>query len=256
MYVGVWNGDGQLTAQLSDNSAVAYVDATPSDTTGPGAEVMYVYTLVYKAASAGQALTVEYVALRATPGDVSISAAALRTFDDTKTQIALPLDAPPVIDGVIDTAEWGRASVWQVTADPNLADGIRGGNTGDGAANPPADSSDLSFQIYAGYDANNLYVAVRVTDSVIQSDSAEANSVDSTTWMDDAVEVFIDGDNGNFEPRDQAQYLDGMGKNSTNSAQFVITANNAVYTYGTGGYGEDKFWFAKTAVRGDGTGYD
>ncbi len=262
VYVGVWNGDGQLTAQLSDGSAVAYTNATPSDTTGPQFEKMYVYTLEYQASSAGQVLTVEYIATRVAGGGghVSISAATLSrlsAFDDTTTQIALPLDAPPVIDGVIDTAEWGRASTWQVTVDTNLTDGIRGGNFAD-AAGRPADNSDLSFQIYAGYDATNLYVAVRVTDSAVLTDNATANSYSDVTWLDDSVEVFIDGDNGDFEGRNTDQYVEG-GTNSTKSGQFVITPNNSHNDWGqqsgtTPGFGEDKVWFARSTTNA--TGYD
>ena len=175
------------------------------------------------------------------------------TLDDTKTQIALRLDSPPVIDGVIEAAEWARASTWRITVDPNASDGIRGGAIGDGAANPPVDNNDLSFQVYVGYDDDNLYIAVRVTDDVIQTDSAEAGSANGTTWMDDSVEVFIDGDNSNFATRDTSgtnPEVVGTG------GQFVITANNAYREAEAGnpGYGETAAWFAKTTVTA--TGYD
>src|SRR5262245_37660397 len=107
------------------------------------------------------------------------------TYDDTKTQIALPLATAPVIDGVIDSTEWTGASTWLVSVDPNTADGIRAGTIGDGAGSVPADNSDLSFQVSVGYDTANLYIAVKVTDSAIQVDSAEADSANGTTWMDD-----------------------------------------------------------------------
>src|SRR5687768_12781340 len=59
------------------------------------------------------------------------------TLDPTRTQTALPLDAPPIIDGVIDAAEWGRAggfqgNYWSVLPDANALDGIRGGVLGAG----------------------------------------------------------------------------------------------------------------------------
>jgi len=78
VYVGVWRGNGQLTARLSDASAAEYVDATPSDVVNGEFEHMYVYTLDYQAASAGQTLAVEYI-LTGGPGggDASISAAIL-----------------------------------------------------------------------------------------------------------------------------------------------------------------------------------
>src|SRR4249920_3830473 len=111
------------------------------------------------------------------------------TFDDTKTQLATPLPAPPVIDGVIDAAEWKGAIPWNpITVDPAAADGILFGTIGDGAVNPPVDDNDLSFQVWVGYDSDNLYIAVRVKDDVIQVDSAEAGSANGNTWMDDSVE--------------------------------------------------------------------
>ena len=180
------------------------------------------------------------------------------TLDETRTQVALPLDTAPTIDGVIETDEWSRAggaagNFWQVIVDPNLEDGIRGGQIGDGSVNPPASSQDLSFVIYAGYDSTYLYVAVRVTDDVLQEDSAEAESENGSTWMDDSVEVFIDGDNSNFATRDTS------GSNPEvvgTGGQFVITVNNARRDAeaGSPGYGESAPWYARTS-RTD-TGYD
>ncbi|MBI2948638.1 MAG: choice-of-anchor D domain-containing protein [Verrucomicrobia bacterium] len=178
-----------------------------------------------------------------------IALADRATIDPTKTQIAMPLSKAPKIDGVIDTDEWNRAGgfasdFWRVGADPNLADGVLGGVIGVGPA--PADNDDLSFRIYVGYDSQNLYVAVRVKDSVLQEDSAAADSKNGNTWEDDSVEVFVDGDNGNAT-RWAASQLGG---------QYVITVNNAYRENEAGnpGYGATAAWFAKTS-RND-TGYD
>ncbi len=184
---------------------------------------------------------------------VPVSHADRTTFEDTKTQVAPLLDKAPVIDGVIDPTEWQRASTWKITVDPTLSDGIRGGALGDGAANPPVDNNDLSFQVYAGYDQNNLYVAVRVTDDIIQTDSADADSANGSTWLDDGIEVFIDGDNSNFATRDTT----GTNKEIVGTGgQFVITANNAYRDAEAGrpGYGATAAWFAKTSLTA--TGYD
>ena len=175
------------------------------------------------------------------------------TFDDTKTQAASTLATQPVIDGVIDTAEWARATVWRVTADANAVDGVRGGSIGDGSVNPPVDNNDLSFQVFVGSDKDNLYVAVRVTDDVNQTDSAEAGSANTSTWLDDSVELFIDGDNSNFATRDTS----GTNKEVVGTGgQYVITANNAYRDAEAGrpGYGETAAWFAKTSLTA--TGYD
>jgi hypothetical protein len=187
-----------------------------------------------------------------------VSRADRATFDETKTQIALPLATPPTIDGVVDATEWQRAggaagNFWVVRPDPNLDDGIRGGTAGD-VASAPASDADQSFTIYAGYDAQNLYIAVRVTDDLLSNDNAEADSANGNTWMDDSVEVFVDGDNSNFETRDTS------GTNPAvigTGGQFVITANNAhrEAEAGNPGYGETQAWFARTAPTDDGSGY-
>src|SRR5205809_854609 len=109
------------------------------------------------------------------------------TFDPTRTQTAFPLTTPPTIDGVIDAAEWGRAggyqgNYWSVHPDAKALDGITAGVLGLGPL--PADIDDLSFNIYAGYDANYLYIAVRVRDDQLFTDSAETGSRHGNTWED------------------------------------------------------------------------
>ena len=173
------------------------------------------------------------------------------TLDPTRTQVAFPLATPPTIDGIIDTAEWEKAGgfygdYWAVNPDPNsvVPDGILGGIIGFGAA--PTDRDDLSFAIYAGYDHQYLYVAVRVRDSVINTDSAAAGSKNGTTADDDSVELYIDGENAN-DPQWSTAHPGG---------QFVITANNAYREADAGnpGYGETASWYAQTATTD--VGYD
>src|SRR5262245_8275487 len=81
------------------------------------------------------------------------------TFDPTRTQTAFPLATPPVIDGMIDAAEWGSAggggNYWSVHPDANALDGLTAGVLSLGPL--PEDPDDLSFNIYAGFDANYLY---------------------------------------------------------------------------------------------------
>jgi hypothetical protein len=167
------------------------------------------------------------------------------TYDPTKTMIAFPLSTPPVIDGDITDEEWLPYSSWSITVNPLIADGIQGGAMVGGSV-LPADNDDLSCQIRARYDATNLYLAVRVRDSSIQTDSADPDSKNGNTWMDDGVEVFVDGANAN----DAAWAAGQLG------GQFVITANNAYRENEAGnpGYGETAAWFAKTTVTA--TGYD
>lgn len=180
-------------------------------------------------------------------------------FDETKTQLALPLPKPPVIDGVIDLdggESWIRAGgageSWRAEYDESMTDGIRGGAIGD-KGTPPSDKQDLGIRVFAGYDADNFYIGVRVQDDNFFGDSAEDESRNGNTWHDDAVEIFIDGDNSNFDTRDTS------GNNPKvvgTGGQFVITVNNAYREQEAGnpGYGEDEAWYARVATY-DG-GYD
>ena len=72
VYVGGWVSGGTLTAQLSDGSAADYVNSSFS---GSG-QYNVVYTLTYKAASAGKLLTVKWVQASGT-GNVTLQGATL-----------------------------------------------------------------------------------------------------------------------------------------------------------------------------------
>ena len=192
---------------------------------------------------------------------VCVAVADRATYDETKTQMALPMDTPPVIDGLIEAEEWiqafgaqpgGANSFWWVSVNEGLEDFIQGGSTGD-VATAPFDNEDLSFEIWVGYDSDNLYVAIRVSDYDPFDDSAEAGSANGSTWLDDSVEVFVDGDNSNFPDRDTTgsnwEVVDTGG-------QYVITINNAYREAEAGnpGYGEDAAWYAMTELSD--TGYE
>ena len=188
---------------------------------------------------------------------IPASTAMGQVLDPTKTRYSLPLPEPPTIDGIIDADEswiWAGGAAggnWRVTVDEGLEDFVRGGQVTSGDA--PFENEDLSFTIYAGHDSENLYIAAKVIDFDIFDDTAEAGSENGQTWLDDSVEVFIDGDNSNFGQRDTT------GENSAvvdTGGQFVITANNAYRQAEAGnpGYGEDDAWYALTEWTD--TGYD
>lgn len=196
---------------------------------------------------------------------ISTAMADRLTYDETKTQIAPKIDTPPTIDGVIDFAggeSWIRAggaygdtggSWWHVRVDLNIEDEIRGGAIGDGAGSAPFDDTDQSADFYVAYDDSNLYIAVRVVDDFIETDSAAADSSNTNTWEDDSVEVFVDGDNSNLDTRDTS------GTNAAmvgSGGQYVITANNAHRDAeaGSPGYGANAAWYAKTSLTDN--GYD
>ena len=73
VYVGGWNSTGQLTATLSDGSALTYVSpALTASGQYDGA-----YQLTYSAASAGRTLTIEWKQIAGT-GNVTLQGAALK----------------------------------------------------------------------------------------------------------------------------------------------------------------------------------
>ena len=171
-------------------------------------------------------------------------------LDNTKTQVALRLPEPPTIDGILDPDEsWSWAggaagNFWRISYDENLEDLFRGGGPVDGPSELPFDGNDLQYNIYAGVDDENLYIAIEVTDDWIETDSAEAGSENGQTWLDDSVEIFIDGDNSNFPERS----TDGNPEVIDTGGQFVITANNAYRQAEAGnpGFGPNEAWYAVT----------
>ena len=177
------------------------------------------------------------------------------SLDATKTQVALRLSEPPVIDGVLDVDEsWSMAggaaqNFWKVSYDEGLEDFFRGGVTGDSSMEP-FDANDLQFNVYAGFDDENLYVAVEVTDDFVESDTVDAGSENGQTWQDDSIELFIDGDNSNFGERS----TDGNPEVIDTGGQFVITPNNA-YRHaeaGNPGFGPNEAWYAQADVTDSG----
>lgn len=78
VHVGGSLSGGTLTAHLSDDSAASFVDTTSA----AGGQYDRNYTLTYRAASAGQLLTILWVMSSGT-GSVSLSAAALSTTGAT-----------------------------------------------------------------------------------------------------------------------------------------------------------------------------
>jgi cellulose/xylan binding protein with CBM9 domain len=196
------------------------------------------------------------------------------TYDETKTQMAFELPQAPVIDGVIEPEEWmwaggsygdGTNSYWAIQFDENIDklhefkaglddDYTRGAHI-DNAGQGPLYTEDFGAMIYAGYDDAYLYVAVRVVDDILYDDSAEAGSANGSTWEDDSIEVFVDGDNSNYELRDTAG---DKPEGWSTGGQYVITINNAYREAEAGdpGFGPDAAWYAQSQMNDAGTGYD
>jgi hypothetical protein len=95
---------------------------------------------------------------------------------------------PPRIDGVLESAEWGDAALYEVQ------------KTLLGAA---SSARDLSAIWSASWDEAALYVSAIVKDERIVGDS-------SASWQDDSVELYLDADNSRgerYDGHDDAQYI-------------------------------------------------
>ena len=78
VYAGVFNSGSKLVAHLSDNSAPDYVDTSLVVLSAAAKSGMY--TLTYKAGSAGQTLTVTYTQVSGSAGNITLQGAALATI--------------------------------------------------------------------------------------------------------------------------------------------------------------------------------
>jgi len=73
VFVGIWNTQGKMVAQLSDNSAPDYTDTSLNSTD----DLLGVYTFNYRAASSGQTLTITFTQNTSSNGTITLQAAAL-----------------------------------------------------------------------------------------------------------------------------------------------------------------------------------
>jgi hypothetical protein len=101
---------------------------------------------------------------------------------------------PVVIDGVFSPGEWSAAIPVHVDAiQPAAAPGLVPWQGQPNAFYPPKNQDDLSYTIYTMYDDNNLYIAVEVADDIIIADNPEV------PFLDDVVEIYINGDNQPYD---------------------------------------------------------
>jgi hypothetical protein len=146
------------------------------------------------------------------------------------TLVAPMVGNPPAIDGTISESEWKPALKTEVTPTTGSWD---------------FGETEVSYVFYVMYDEDYLYVAARLTDDDIQIDTAAEGSIGGQTWMDDSIEIFVDG-NHNRAPDafDAAETPFG--------GQHVITANNAVrFTEGVKSFGDgpDDDYYAVADIK-------
>ncbi len=133
----------------------------------------------------------------------------------TQTMVARYTRNPVTIDGVLGAAEWSAAIPVHVKANkPGGPPGVV-----PLLITPPRNQDDSSFTIHAMYDRDNLYVAVDVSDDILINDGP-------LPWLDDDVEVFIDGDRlpGDLE----AGVFSGQPNNE--GFQLITTVGNTRFT--------------------------
>lgn len=107
------------------------------------------------------------------------------------------------------------------------------------------DPADLSYRFAVCHDAEALYVAVEVSDDVLQLDDTAAGETHAKAWWDDAVEVFLDG-NHNRAP--EARLKDG--REYAFGGEFSLVANGAATSNCTAWpdtFGKPTFWQGATS---------
>lgn len=139
------------------------------------------------------AMTTSSSATKKYAADVKIT--VVKTIKGTATA--------PVIDGTID-AMWNNHAIEYLNV--KLFEGAE-------IVSP----ADLSANFRATMDATNLYVLVDVTDDILIHDSS-----DTTTWMDDKVEIYI-----NYGNTKATTY-------GTNDHSFGFVYNNPLFYVGPG----------------------
>jgi hypothetical protein len=108
------------------------------------------------------------------------------------------------------------------------------------------DARDLSYRFAVCHDDEALYVAVEVTDDVLKLDSTRPGETHAKAWMDDAVEVFLDG-NHNRAPDARVK----SGAEYKYGGEFSLVANGAATSNCSGwpdAFGKPDLWQGATTI--------
>ena len=114
----------------------------------------------------------------------------------------------------------------------------------DSEASATTDPNDLSFRFAVCHDDDALYVAVETHDNAVWADSTAPDNIEAPAWDDDAIEIFIDGNN-NRAPDARA----ADGSETKFGGEFSIVANGAATSQFSGfsrTFGQAKFWQGAT----------
>ena len=200
LYVGAWNAQGRLEASLSDNSAPVYIDSSITDTTGNDGGTAGVYTLNYRAASAGQTLTLRWTVAASyhAQGNVQLQAATLQLVSGPSPT---PTNTPTNTATPTPTSVSANFPTTGVLDDFNRSNGAIGGNW----SGNPSGYSILGNQLDVGsgdpfilWNAASLGVnqEVFVTFTTIAGSGEEQDlllkSQSGATWSSGVIEVWYD----------------------------------------------------------------
>jgi len=158
----------------------------------------------------------------------------------------------PAIDGILDDEAWtvtsngrgesagfnswcGQFQVDYAIDDPRQSMIVEGSET-------PTDNDDLSYRVWAVYDDEFLYISVAVLDLDWVNHLGPGDE-DGQTWIEDSVEIFIDGNHNAVEGN-----VNDHPEEYATGGQFVMTSLGARRDKEAGdpsfGDGADDEWFA------------
>ncbi len=153
IYLGAWNAQGLFQAFLNDNSASPYSVIVDAGSTGTATD--RVITLTYKAASAGQSLTVRYTLFDdyGLDGNITLQAATLQGVSSTPAPtVTLTTNPTSITQGQSSTLTWSSTNATSCTA----SGGWTGTKTTSGtqAVSPTANTTYTLTCTGAGGSAN------------------------------------------------------------------------------------------------------
>ena len=172
VYVGGFQAGSQFTATLSDGSAAAYSDTSLNSNNAvvsPDAAHFYgVYTLVYKAASAGQTLTINY-SQTAGSGNVTMQAVSLAVA---------PTTAPAAPTALTAIAGTNRVGLQWTGVSGAQSYNVKRGTSASGPFTTLANVANTSYQDTTAVNGTTYYYVVTALNFI--GEGANSNVASAT----------------------------------------------------------------------------
>ena len=239
----------QFTATLSDNTSGTpdYTDTNLNDlnaTVAPDGNHFYgVYSLTYKAHSAGQTLTISY-SQQGGSGNITLQAATL---------IVAPTTPPPAPSGLAAIAGTNRVGLqWNASATA-VSYNIKRNTAATGTFTTIGTSTSTNYQDTTAVNGTTYYYEVTAVNGVGESGPSNVASATPAVGLDGT------GLTGNY-------YLNGTGSQTANvpgSAGFTFATtpnlteldSTVNFDSGNGPIGTANAWPAQVSSSGDATRY-